>query len=147
MVMGIGSATRHNPAMGFSIAPLAKYLHLARAAGVRQRPLVRDRLMLLAAVQAQLFELPSVAAYCRRQILERNPRHMIRRWSSMAEALEAADFQTFFLRQHRHYPLEKVERMLERLGIDLAREESTYASPLEYAAALLGTTVKVLERE
>jgi hypothetical protein len=133
--------------MGFSIAPLAKYLHLARAAAQRQRPLVHDRLMLLAAVQAQLFELPGVAAYCRRRILERNPRHLLARWPTLAEALAAADFQTFFLRQHRHYPLEKVERMLERLGIDLAAEEKTYGSAVEYAAALLGTTVKVLERE
>jgi len=133
--------------MGYSIAPLAKYLHLAKAAAHRQRPLVHDRLMLLAAVQAQLFELPDVAAYCRRQILERNPRHLLHRWPTMAAAIEAADFQSFFLRQHRHYPLEKVERMLERLGIDLAREEKTYSSPLEYSAALLGTTVEELCEE
>lgn len=102
--------------------------------------------MLLAAVQAQLFELPGVAAYCRRLILERNPRHLLGRWPTVAAAMEADDFQAFFLRQHRHYPLEKVERMLEKLGIDLAREEASYESPTEYAAALLGTTVKVLEK-
>ena len=49
---------------------LGMYLHLARASQQRQRPLVRDRLLVLAGAIAVEMGLNGIAAYCRQQILD-----------------------------------------------------------------------------
>ena len=41
--------------------------------------------------------------------------------------------------------MEKAERMLSSLGIEMARERDTYYSDREYAAALLGVSPHVLD--
>jgi hypothetical protein len=89
-------------------------------------------------------DLHSVAAFCRHAVLEHNPAHMVRRWSTLAEALDDEDFLHFLKQLWRRYPPEKAERMLDSLGIDMARERETYYSDDEYAAALLGTTPELL---
>jgi hypothetical protein len=124
---------------------LGVYLHLVRASGARQRPHVRDRLLVIAAVIASQAGLPRVAAYCRRRVLEHNPRHLLRRWGSLEEALQDADFLHLLKQLQRQYPLEKAERMLADLGIELAQERGAYYSDEEYAAALLGTTDEKLD--
>jgi recombinational DNA repair ATPase RecF len=85
------------------------------------------------------------AAYCRRRILEHNPRHLLRRWPSLEEALRQDDFQHLLRQVQRQYPLEKAERMLAELGIDMARERAAYFSDEEYAAALLGISDENLD--
>lgn len=123
---------------------LGMYLHLARASERRGRLHVRDRLLLLAAVIAARMELATVAAYCRQQILRHNPRHMVRRWNVMDDAIDDADFQHLLKQVQRQYPQEKAERMLQLLGIEMAQERDAYYSDEEYAAALLGTTPDAL---
>ena len=71
---------------------LGVYLHLAQASQRRRRPLVRDRMLLLAGVTAANLQLDPVDAYCRRMILEHNPRHFLQRWPSFAEALVDDEF-------------------------------------------------------
>jgi hypothetical protein len=125
---------------------LGLYLHLARASEQRRRPLVRDKLLLLAGVIAARMELPHIAAYCRKRILEHNRGHMVRRWPTLDDALQDEDFLALLRQAQRRYPLEKAERMLATLGIDMAQERETYYSDNEYAAALLGTTPTDLEK-
>ena len=74
-----------------------------------------------------------------------NPRHMLRRWPNMGEALLDEDFQSHLKQLRRRYPCEQVERMLDSLGIQMARERDTYFSDIEYAAAILGTTTDALD--
>jgi hypothetical protein len=124
---------------------LGLYLHLARASEKRRRPLVRDKLLLLAGTIAARMELPHIDALCRERILEHNPAHMIRRWPSFAAALEDSDYLHLLKQAQRRYPLEKAERMLATLGIDMAQEREAYYSDNEYAAALLGVTPAELE--
>jgi recombinational DNA repair ATPase RecF len=131
--------------MGENSEILGVYLHLARASGMRQRWHVRDRLLLIAAVFSSQLKLPRIAAYCRRRILEHNPRHLLRRWPSLEEALRQDDFQHLLRQVQRQYPLEKAERMLAELGIDMARERAAYFSDEEYAAALLGISDENLD--
>ena len=131
---------RNDEAMSKPIKLLATYLHLARAAELRRRPHVRDRLLLLAGTLAVDMSLPLVAAYCRQKILEHNPRHLIGRWGTLRWALDHEDGQHLLRQVLRRYPPEKAERMLVELGLDIAREEAAYFSDEEYAAALLGTT-------
>lgn len=123
---------------------LGVYLHLARATQRRLRPHVRDRLLVIAAVQATQIDLPRVAAYCRQMVLSHNPQHMIGNYATVAEALDDSDFLHLLKQLQRRFPQEEAERMLATLGIDQGREWATYYSAEEYAAALLGETPESL---
>ena len=117
---------------------LGVYLHLAQASWRRRRPLVRDRMLLLAGVTAANMQLDTLAAYCRNAILEHNPRHLVRRWPSLPEALADEEFLAFLRQVRRKYPPEKAEQLLDSLGVEMAQERAAYYSDLEYAAAILG---------
>src|SRR5262245_35581880 len=117
---------------------LGSYLHLARAAELRRQPLVRDRVLLLAAVIAAQIDLGPIAAACRERILRHNPRHLIGRWPSVAAALAAEEFQALVVQLSGRYGPEHVERLVMQLGIERGHERATYASDGEYAAGLLG---------
>lgn len=131
--------------MPSNIHLLGLYLQLAQASKKRQRPFVRDRLLLLAGVTAVNAGLSTIAACCRDEILQNNPQHMIRRWVSMKDALADLNFRQLVQQNLRRYPLEKAEQMLTSLGIDMSHESESYYSEYEYAAALLGTTPDILD--
>ena len=105
---------------------LGLYLHLAQASEKRQRPHVRDRLLVAAAAIATRMRLFRISRYCRRKILQHNPRHAIRRWENLDEALEDPDFLSILRSIQRRYPLEKAERLLVALGIERGREREAY---------------------
>ena len=133
--------------MHSSAKHLGMYLHLARASQQRRQPMVRDRLLVLAGALAATMDLNPIAAYCRREILSHNPQHLVRRWPTFDVALGDEDFQSHHKQLKRRYPSEKVEQMLVSLGIQMARERETYFSDYEYAAAILGTTTKILNEQ
>jgi hypothetical protein len=121
-----------------TIEALATYLHLARISGQRQRPHVRDRLLVVAGVVASARRLPRIAALCRHLILEHNPHHLIGHWATVEEGLESPDFVHYLRHLMRRFGLERVEQMLSEAGVELAGERRAYFSDEEYAAALLG---------
>lgn len=125
---------------------LGVYLHLARASERRNRPHVRDRLLVISAFISARMGLPRIAAYCRRKILEHNPRHIIGRWDQVEVAIDQPDFQYVLRNIQRRYPQEKAESMLANLGIERGRERDSYFTDEEYAAALLGVTLDELKR-
>jgi hypothetical protein len=116
---------------------LAMYLHLARASQMRQQPMVRDKLLVLAGVQAQEMGLESVADDCRQMILAHNGRHLVRQWPDFEGALSDERFQMYLKQLKRRYSPEKIEHMLASLGIEMGSERATYFTDLEYATALL----------
>ncbi len=124
---------------------LGLYLHLARASARRNRPQVNAKLMVLAGVVAARMGLQNVAAYCRHAVLQHNPGHMIRRWPTLADALEDSDFLHLLKQLQRQYPQEKAEELLASLNIEMAGERDTYYTDSEYAAALLGVSEESLE--
>jgi hypothetical protein len=124
---------------------LGLYLHLAQASQRRQRPHVRDRLLVIAGVIATRMDLEPIAAFCRHVILQHNPHHLLKRWPTLADAMQDDGFQHFLKQLQRRYPQERAERMLSSLGIDMARERQSYYSDTEYAAALLGQTPQSLQ--
>ena len=132
--------------MSKPIEILGLYLHLAEASQRRQRPHVRDRMLLIAAMIAARMQLPRISAYCRREILIHNPRHLIGRWPQVEDAIQHPDFLHLLKSVQRRYPQEKAERLLDNLGIERGRERDTYYSDEEYAAALLGSTLDQLEQ-
>jgi hypothetical protein len=123
---------------------LGMYLHLARASKLRQQPLVRAKLLVLAGVQAEEMGLDDISALCRHRILSQNPRHLVRKWPTMHEALSAEPFQTHLKQLRRRYSQEKAEHMLQSLGIEMGQERAAYFSDAEYAAALLDTRVEAI---
>jgi hypothetical protein len=125
---------------------LARYLHLARAAKMRQQPLVRDRVLLLAGVIAAQIDLAPIAAACRSLILANNPRHLVSRWPTIGQALDEEDFQSLVNQLSTRYGPEHVERLVEQLGIEQRGERAAYASDGEYAAALLNLDWQELAR-
>jgi hypothetical protein len=125
---------------------LATYLHLARAAGLRRQPLVRDRVLVLAGVIAAQIDLAPIAAACREQVLAHNPRHMLVRWPTIAEGLAEEDFQTLVRQLSTRYGPEHVERLVAQLGIERGRERAAYDSDGEFAADLLGMSWDDLQR-
>jgi hypothetical protein len=125
---------------------LASYLHLARAAQMRLQPLVRDRVLVLAAVIAAQIDLAPIAAACREQILAHNPAHLVGRWPTIAAALREEDFQSLMHRLSTRYGPEHVEGLVERLGIVRANERAAYTSDGEFAAALLGLNWEQLQQ-
>jgi hypothetical protein len=121
---------------------LGMYLHLARASQLRKQPMVRAKLLVLAGVQADAMGLDEIAALCRHKVLAQNGRHLVRRWPTISAALDAEGFQTYLKQLQRRYSNEKVEHMVQSLGIVMGRERAAYFSDTEYAAALLDTKVE-----
>jgi hypothetical protein len=119
---------------------LALYLHLARASELRNRPWVRDKLLVLAGACAVERGLDLIAAFCRRRILSNNPGHLVGHHPSLAMAMDDERFQGYLVQLRRRYSRERAEHMLGSLGIDPAHERDAYFTVYEYAAALLGTT-------
>lgn len=131
--------------MSSDVEQLALYLHLARASQMRQRLLVRDRLLVVAGAMAADAGLGRIAAFCRHKILEHNPAHMMRRWDDFPAALEDEEFRQFHRQVARRFPREKAEQMLQSLGIQLANEREAYYSDEEYAASIWGVTGEHLD--
>jgi hypothetical protein len=101
-------------------------------------------MLLLAGVVAANMQLSKLAAYCRSEILQNNPRHLVGRWPSVAEALLDDEFLTLLKHVRRKYPVERAERLLESLGIEIGNERDTYYRDEEYAAAILGLDLNAL---
>ncbi|MFT5526061.1 MAG: hypothetical protein ACI9HK_004032 [Pirellulaceae bacterium] len=125
---------------------LGKYLHLARASERRRRPHVTDRLMLLAGITAARLHLSQISTYCRFRILEHNPHHLIRKWDSFQDAEPDEEFLHLLRQIQRRYPFERVEYLLETLGISTENERAVYYSDQEYIVALLDVEQDELDR-
>ena len=126
---------------------LPLYLHLARACELRRQAMERDKVLVLAGMTAAEMGLNTVAAACRRRILAANTGHLVRRFSSFTHARGDEEFETYVKQLRRSYPRERVEHMLDSLGVERGNERATYESDYEYAAALLGATPDALEAE
>lgn len=90
------------------------YLHLAKASEEQGRPLQQDKFLVLAARVAQKAGWIRVAEDCRRHILKHNPNHILKRFPSMAEALECDDIRQYIRQLMRIYPFEKAEYLLDK---------------------------------
>jgi hypothetical protein len=126
---------------------LGTYLQLVRGAERRKQPLVRDRVLVLAAVlAAQMEVLTPIAECCRERILQHNRGHMLARWPTVAEAREHEDFQSLVNQLASRYGTERVEQLVVQLGVAAGPGRAAYASDGEYAAALLGADWEDLQQ-
>jgi hypothetical protein len=126
---------------------LGTYLQLVRGAELRRQPLVRDRVLVLAAVLAvQMEGLTPIAECCRERVLAHNRGHMLARWPTVAEARKHEDFQSLVNQLAGRYGTERVEQLVAQLGLDGSEGRAAYASDGEYAAALLGADWEDLQQ-
>jgi hypothetical protein len=93
------------------------YVQLAVVADEKHQPMVRDRFMLLSAVEACRAGWPEVAARCRERLIATNPVHQASRHPTMANALRDAEFQQLVVQHERYCPFEKAEAMLRQLNL------------------------------
>lgn len=124
---------------------LVLYLQLARASEQRRKPMVRDKLLLLAAIRAIDLKLDPIAAYCRHKILANNPGHLVRHFEDIRIAMQDDRFQALRRRVERSFPREKAEYMHRSLGLETAHKDGSELNSYEYAASLLGITSKELD--
>jgi len=125
---------------------MINYLKLSQA--YRQRSMLPDRhrALLLAAVQAQLSGFRTIAEFCKKQILQTNPGHLLRKFSNMAEALEDTDFEYFADQLRKKIPPDKVELLLTNLGYCSELNRSDYNSDYEFAAAIVGVDAQWIDQ-
>lgn len=88
------------------------YLHLACASDAEGRPMQRDKFLILAAEIAQGAGYGGIAEQCRNRVLEHNPNHMLKYFSSMREALGSDEIRNYTRQLFRLYPFERAEHLL-----------------------------------
>ena len=119
---------------------LATYLYLAKASQRRSQPMVRDRMLVLAAALAVEMDLNPIAAHCRSMVLLHNEKHMLGKFPTVYDAMTDETFRGVLKQLRRRYPPEKAERLLVGLGFSIEGERDAYFSDFEYAASLLDST-------
>lgn len=92
---------------------VARYLRLADIAQLKGQLNGRNRFLLLAALDACHAGLLSVATLCRDRVLRDEPRHLIRRFPTIPDAIRSEDFQPFARRLARFCSREQAEHLLK----------------------------------
>jgi hypothetical protein len=80
------------------------------------QPQQRDRFLVLAADAAQSAGNADEAESLRLQLLRHNPHHLLRPFSSFAQAMNSADVQSYLNDLRNSYPPKKASEMLAALG-------------------------------
>jgi len=83
--------------------------HFARQGESRQR----DQCLVLAADAAQRAGLTQEAERLRKRLLLTNPHHLLRPYTSMAEAMQSNDVRDYVLDLRKQWPAESVAKMLK----------------------------------
>jgi hypothetical protein len=120
-------------------AAMLTFVKLAGVSQSRQQLGPRDKFLVLAAVAAGRAEHPAVAARCRELVLAHNPAHLVKRYTTIEDALESDEFQALLKQLTRFCSYEKAEHLLSQLDISTELPKiSAKLSAEEYALLLLG---------
>jgi hypothetical protein len=91
------------------------YRELAEDYGRQGQAQMRDRFLVLAADAALAAGQKDEAERLRGRLLQHNPHHLLKPYSSFAEAMESVDVQNYVGALRRSHPFEKAESLLEGL--------------------------------
>lgn len=94
------------------------YVELAEIYEEQGQPQMRDRFLLLAADSALSCGQPDEAERLRKRFLAANPHHIVKPYSSFAQALCAPDVQNYVSNLRKNYPEEVAQDLLETLRKD-----------------------------
>src|SRR5690349_14253294 len=92
------------------------YRELAEDYGRQGQGQMRDRFLVLAADAALAAGQQEEAERLRSRLLQHNPHHLLKPYSSFAEAMKSADVQNYVGTLRRTHPIEKVEKLLQGQG-------------------------------
>jgi hypothetical protein len=120
-------------------AAMLAFVKLAGVSQSREQLGPRDKFLVLAGVAASRADHPAVAQRCRELLLAHNPSHLLKRYETIEQALQDAEFQTYFRQVSRFCSYEKAEHHLSQLDISTDLPNiSAKLSPEDYALLLLG---------
>jgi hypothetical protein len=91
------------------------YRELAEDYGRQGQAQMRDRFLVLAADAALAAGQADEAERLRGRLLQHNPHHLLKPYSSFAEAMKSTDVQNYIGALRRNHPQEKAESLLEGL--------------------------------
>jgi len=107
---------------------------------------LRDRFLVLAAVAAQTAGQPHDAEQMRQRLLKGNSFHMLRSFTSMAEALNSQDVQNYVEDLRQEYPLHAAVHLLEEVqGPVLPSPHIPLAAPPRQPVRALPPTAPVID--
>jgi hypothetical protein len=98
-----------------SLATLQVYKELADWHERQGQPAMRDRFLILAAEAAFSAGKPDEAERLRQRLLQSNPHHMLKPFSSFSQALQSTNVQIYIHDLQMNYPPETAEDMLRSL--------------------------------
>lgn len=108
------------------------YQELATHYDARGEPQVRDRFLVLAADAATAAGRPEEAERLRNRLLQLNPHHMLKPYSSWSQALQSPDVTSYIEGLRRTYPPASAENLLA--SVRGSNEEERMPQPLPSAA-------------
>jgi hypothetical protein len=94
------------------------YRELAEDYGRQGQNQMRDRFLVLAADAALAAGQAEEAESLRSRLLQHNPHHLLKPYSSFAEAMKSTDVQNYVGTLRRTHPYEKAEKLLECRGAE-----------------------------
>lgn len=121
------------------------YLNLARDRKKKLEMSDHARLLVLSAEAACESGLTSISQFCRQQVINNNPGHLIGRFETVNDALADADFQFFLSKIRRRFTIEHAESELDKLEIDWQADLVKAGTVQQYLTELLGVDFNWIE--
>jgi hypothetical protein len=122
-------------------AAMLAFVKLAGVSQSRSQLGPRDKFLVLAGIAADRAGHAAVAGRCRELVLANNPSHLLKRYESLAQALEDEEFQAYHKQLARFCSYEKAEHHLSQLDISTELPKiNARISPADYALLLLGSS-------
>ena len=121
------------------VATLQVYRELADWYERQGQAAMRDRFLILAAEAAFSAGKPEEAERLRQRLLQGNPHHMLKPFSSFAQALQSTNIQIYIHDLQVNYPAETAENLLRNLrdGVPPSGLGNSTLSPVPQTAPLI----------
>src|SRR6266849_2933479 len=104
------------------------YRELAEIYDCRGEAQMRDRYLVLAADAALTAGRSEEAERLRGVLLQHNPHHLLKPYTSLAEALKSNDVRNYVAALRRSHPYERAEHLLETLSDDAGAEQTGHTT-------------------
>jgi len=117
---------------------LILYLRLSQAFKEKRKMQDRDKALVIGGTCASMLQMNSIARFCRSVVLQRNHGHMLKRWSTIAEAMEYEDYHLLLKQILKKFPEETAVELLEDFDYRCEVRKADYDSNESFAAAVLG---------
>jgi len=118
------------------------YRELAECYEAQKEPQMRDRFLVLAADAARTAAHDDEAERLRSRLLQFNPHHLLKPFSSFAEAMKSTDVQNYVAALRRSHPVEAAQRQLDSLR---QANPSLAAPELESPSKRLGEAIEAVK--